>query len=265
MTVRLAESRNPLGGVDQRCRVRARLQSGLVLARRGDRRRDRGGGRPLRGPPRPARRRGPRRAGGTGRGAGPPRGRGGEPSLAHSRGRPGPPAREAAARRAAQHRAARGEGQGAGRPAHRGPRSRGDARNVFPRFAENARVLRQAYLTLAEDVHRGEFVTAGRGVAARQLPPRRRRDPRRAAEPAARLLPRAAQARRPRAEGDARVYAMAVELIRHSDSRLDRQQLAPLPDQLPDGGAAHDRRAVGVAEHAQARPHREPAAPGGRG
>ena len=31
VTARLAESRNPLGGVDQRCRVRARLQSGLVL------------------------------------------------------------------------------------------------------------------------------------------------------------------------------------------------------------------------------------------
>lgn len=31
VTARLAESRNPLGGVDQSCRVRARLRSGLVL------------------------------------------------------------------------------------------------------------------------------------------------------------------------------------------------------------------------------------------
>ena len=31
VTARLAEPRNPLGGVDQRCRVRARLRSGLVL------------------------------------------------------------------------------------------------------------------------------------------------------------------------------------------------------------------------------------------
>ena len=31
VTAHLAESQNPLGGVDQRCRVRARLQSGLVL------------------------------------------------------------------------------------------------------------------------------------------------------------------------------------------------------------------------------------------
>jgi len=31
VTARLDESHNPLGGVDQSCRVRARLQSGLVL------------------------------------------------------------------------------------------------------------------------------------------------------------------------------------------------------------------------------------------
>jgi len=31
ITVRLAEAPNPLGGVDQACRVRARLRSGLVL------------------------------------------------------------------------------------------------------------------------------------------------------------------------------------------------------------------------------------------
>jgi len=31
VTARLAEARNPLGGVDQRCRVEARLQSGLLL------------------------------------------------------------------------------------------------------------------------------------------------------------------------------------------------------------------------------------------
>lgn len=31
VTARLGEPRNPLGGVDQSCRVRARLQSGTVL------------------------------------------------------------------------------------------------------------------------------------------------------------------------------------------------------------------------------------------
>ena len=31
VTAQVGESHNPLGGVDQRCRVRARLRSGLVL------------------------------------------------------------------------------------------------------------------------------------------------------------------------------------------------------------------------------------------
>jgi hypothetical protein len=31
VTARLGETRNPLGGVDQCCRIRARLQTGLVL------------------------------------------------------------------------------------------------------------------------------------------------------------------------------------------------------------------------------------------
>ena len=31
VTAHLGESHNPLGGVDQRCRIRARLQSGLVV------------------------------------------------------------------------------------------------------------------------------------------------------------------------------------------------------------------------------------------
>ncbi len=31
VTARLGESQNPLGGVDQCCRIRARLRSGLVL------------------------------------------------------------------------------------------------------------------------------------------------------------------------------------------------------------------------------------------
>ena len=37
--------------------------------------------------------------------------------------------------------------------------SRRTARSVFPRFDDNARVLREAYRALADDVHRGEFVT----------------------------------------------------------------------------------------------------------
>src|SRR4030095_17239033 len=37
--------------------------------------------------------------------------------------------------------------------------SSGRAKSLFPRLADNARVLRAAYATLAGDVHRGEDVT----------------------------------------------------------------------------------------------------------
>ncbi len=145
------------------------------------------------------------------------------------------------------------------------PTPRRNARDVFPRFDDNARVLREAYLSMAEDVHRGEFVDVGRGVAPRQLPPGRFRDPRRAPEPAARLLPRAAQARHPRARR--RRARLRPGRGAHPPQRQPPRPAAapPLPEQLPDGRAAHDRRAVGLAEHAQARPHREPAPPGGGG
>ena len=88
----------------------------------------------------------------------------------------------------------------------------------------------QAYRALAADVHRGEFVTpAGEWLldnyhlvdseirVVRQNLPRGyyRELPKLAARDLA---------------GNARVYALAVELIRHSDSRLDRQQLARFLD-----------------------------------
>jgi cyclic beta-1,2-glucan synthetase len=106
------------------------------------------------------------------------------------------------------------------------PSPRRRARDIFPRFNENARVLRDAYRTLADDVRTGQFVTAAAewlldnfhlvtseirdihqhlpGAYYRQLP---------------------ALASREHA-GHTRIYAMAVELVRHSDSRIDRQQLA---------------------------------------
>ncbi len=59
--------------------------------------------------------------------------------------------------------------------------------------------------------------------------------------------------------GTARVYAMAVELLRYSDARLDAAAARPVHQRLPDRGAAQHRRAVGVAQHAQARPDRAPA------
>ena len=105
------------------------------------------------------------------------------------------------------------------------PSPRRRARDIFPRFDDNARVLRGAYRTLADDVRTGRFVTAAAewlldnfhlvsseirdihqhlpGAYYRQLPTLASRE----------------QA------GHTRIYAMAVELVRHSDSRIDRQQL----------------------------------------
>jgi cyclic beta-1,2-glucan glucanotransferase len=40
------------------------------------------------------------------------------------------------------------------------PSPRRRARNIFPRFDDNARVLRDAYRTLADDVQTGQAVTA---------------------------------------------------------------------------------------------------------
>ena len=145
----------------------------------------------------------------------------------------------------------------------RNPRRK--ARPFFARLEDNARVLREAYRVLADDVHRGEFVPAGRGMAARQLPPDRRRDPGCPARPSAGVLPASCPSWRSREmAGIARVYAMALELIRHTDGRLDRTPARALRGRLPDGGPPDDRRAVGLAQHAQARPHREPAAAGRR-
>src|SRR5947208_15357839 len=100
------------------------------------------------------------------------------------------------------------------------------ARNIFPRFDDNARVRRDAYLTLADDVRTGQVVTAAAewlldnfhlvtseirnihqhlpGTYYRQLPTLASRE----------------QA------GHPRIYAMAVELVRHSDSRIEHQQLS---------------------------------------
>ncbi len=105
------------------------------------------------------------------------------------------------------------------------PSPRRRSRNVLPRFEDNARVLREAYLTMADDVHRGEFVPPAAEwlldnfhlVASEVLDVRRNLPPGYYRE-----LPKLALRE---LAGDARVYAMAVELIRHSDSRLDRQQL----------------------------------------
>ena len=103
--------------------------------------------------------------------------------------------------------------------------SRRAARSVFPRFDDNVRLLREAYRTLADDVHRGEFVTAAAEwlldnfhLVASEIRDVRQNLPR----SYYRELPKLAAREQ---AGNARVYALAVELIRHSDSRLDRAQL----------------------------------------
>ena len=106
------------------------------------------------------------------------------------------------------------------------PGQRRGARNVLPRMDENARALRAAYVALADDVRRGEFVPPAAEwlldnyhLVASEIIEVRRNLPR----SYYRELPKLALRER---AGEARVYAMAEELIRHSDSRLDRQHLA---------------------------------------
>ena len=101
----------------------------------------------------------------------------------------------------------------------------GRVKRLFPRLSDNARVLSSAYAALADDVHRGQLiappaewlldhfhlVTAEITAVRQDLP-----------HVYYRQLPRLPQRQW---AGHTRVYAMALELIRHSDSRLDRSQL----------------------------------------
>ncbi len=102
---------------------------------------------------------------------------------------------------------------------------RGRARDIFPRFRDNARVLRDTYRALAEDVRTGQPITAaGEWLLDNfHLITSEIRDIRQHLPGAYyRQLP--ALASREQA-GHTRIYAMAVELVRHSDSRIDRSQL----------------------------------------
>jgi len=98
-------------------------------------------------------------------------------------------------------------------------------RGAFPRFKSNARFLRQAYRSLADDAHRGEYVAPAAEwlldnfyLAAGEI------------REVLQNLPRGYYRELPKLAsrefyGEARVYALAVELIRHCDSRLDYAQL----------------------------------------
>jgi cyclic beta-1,2-glucan synthetase len=102
---------------------------------------------------------------------------------------------------------------------------RGSSRSVLPRLEDNSRVLRAACRILASDVHQGEHITPAAEwlldnfhLIASEI----RDVQQNLSRGYYRELPKLALRE---LAGHARVYAMAVELIRHSDSRLDRQKL----------------------------------------
>ena len=102
---------------------------------------------------------------------------------------------------------------------------RARAKSILPRFEDNARILRGAYQTLASDVRAGRFITSASEwlldnfhLVTSQIADVRRNLP----QTYYRQLPPLASREH---LGRARVYAMAIELVRHSDSRLDRAQL----------------------------------------
>ena len=104
------------------------------------------------------------------------------------------------------------------------PSGRRRARSIYPRLTDNARVLRHAYRTLAHDVRSGAFVTPATEwfldnfhlISSEIIEVREN-------------LPRHYYGELPplagRQAGEARIYAIAVELLRHSDSRLELAQL----------------------------------------
>ena len=99
------------------------------------------------------------------------------------------------------------------------------ARRVFPRLNDNARLLHHAYRLLASDVHHGRPISAAGEwlldnfhVIAAEIREIRRNLPKKYS----RQLPAIIS---DQYAGYARIHALALELIRHSDSRLDRTQL----------------------------------------
>jgi len=105
------------------------------------------------------------------------------------------------------------------------PNSRRRPNDTFPRFEDNVRLLRSAYRTLADDVRLGRFVVPAADwlldnfpLVIAEMSEIRRNLPRRYS----RTLPTLTEGAH---EGQARIYVLAEELIRHSDSRLDRPQL----------------------------------------
>jgi cyclic beta-1,2-glucan synthetase len=105
------------------------------------------------------------------------------------------------------------------------PDARRRARDTFPRFDANTRRLREAYVTLTEDVRAGQFVVPAADwlldnfpLVTAEMADIRRNLPRTYSRTLPVLAGRAH-------DGHARIYVLAVELIRATDSRLDRVQL----------------------------------------
>ncbi len=102
---------------------------------------------------------------------------------------------------------------------------RRNARPFFSRLEDNARVLREAYRVFSDEVHRGAFIPPAAEwlLDNFHLIEGEIRDTRHD-------LPRQYYLQIPKLAsremaGIARVYAMALELIRHTDGRLERRQL----------------------------------------
>ncbi len=99
------------------------------------------------------------------------------------------------------------------------------SKRLRPRLRDNARLLRSAYEALADDVHRGQFITPPAEwlldhfhVVQAEIRAIRQNLPNRYYRELPTLFER-------QYAGHARVYAMALELLRHSDSRLEQAQL----------------------------------------
>ena len=125
------------------------------------------------------------------------------------------------------------------------------------RLEKHARILRDVYRTVADDVHRGETVSPSSEwlldnfhLIANELRSIRHDLPR----GYYRRLPKVAAG--PPFSGAARIEVMAIELIRHSDGRIDAERLRGFVLALSSRVAADDRRAVGLAERAEGRADR---------
>jgi cyclic beta-1,2-glucan synthetase len=104
-------------------------------------------------------------------------------------------------------------------------RSRGGARAFVTRLDDSSAVLREAYRCLAEDVHKGAFISPAAEwlldnfyLVESEIREIRRNLPRQFYVELPKLASR-------EMAGAARVYAMALAIIRHSDGRLDPNRL----------------------------------------